>query len=30
MNAQNWSFGGVLRKRCNLGQNMQILFKVLA
>ena len=30
MNGQNWSFGGVLRKRCNVGQNMQIVFKVLA
>ena len=24
------SFGGVLKKRCNLSQNMQILFEVLA
>ena len=30
MNVQNWSSGGVLKKRCNLRQNMQILFEVLA
>ena len=30
MNFQNWSSGGALKKRCNLTQNMQILFEVLA
>ena len=30
INNQNWSPGVILERRCNLGQNMQILFKVLA